>query len=272
MTSARSAANSASSGRVFAQKHLPAAALPAQMIHVINIADEIGIFKAHHVPVFVCAVIEALRPSRRRPESFQYLEWTRGKWRCGLSGGQLDPAIRPHRREYQRTVLRRAGFLQALHGTPYPGGSHAGIVFAFARDELCQRESAAPQQIVPHRRRPRDHGSRSQPATAPPRPLPLSLLRGMQIHGAHSLPVCRRAAGYTARKPRACSIACWDVPFCPMAMAIRPRRQFRGFFVPGTDPAAARSTALCAGPYRPPATEDLPNARPLTGGSVTSKS
>src|SRR5689334_2291054 len=38
---------------MFAQKHLSCPSLPAQMADVIDVADQIGLFKPNHVPVFI---------------------------------------------------------------------------------------------------------------------------------------------------------------------------------------------------------------------------
>src|SRR6185369_14126086 len=38
---------------VLAQEHLAAASLPAQVVDVIDVADQVGLFEPHQVPVFV---------------------------------------------------------------------------------------------------------------------------------------------------------------------------------------------------------------------------
>ena len=37
---------------MLAKKHLPAAALPTQMVHVINVANQAGLFKTNYVAIF----------------------------------------------------------------------------------------------------------------------------------------------------------------------------------------------------------------------------
>src|SRR5258705_10123076 len=40
---------------MLAQKHLATAALPAHVVGIVNIADEVGFLEPDYVPVFICA-------------------------------------------------------------------------------------------------------------------------------------------------------------------------------------------------------------------------
>ena len=49
-------------GRVVAQEHLAAAALPADVVHVVDVADQVGLLEADHVAVLI-------RPHERPPRA-----------------------------------------------------------------------------------------------------------------------------------------------------------------------------------------------------------
>ena len=152
---------------VLAEKHLAASPLPAEMVHVIDVADEIRLFEADDVPVFVGAHFSS--PTRCRHSQVLILNRSRQesppaapRTTAAAARGRLGPRsryetfrfparpsrrLRPRRGPVARRI--RARLLQALRSRPDPRGGRVTVLGRFAGNQFRQGLPLRAKEIAP---------------------------------------------------------------------------------------------------------------------------